>query len=1014
MICPNINLKKWKSLVSTQGENLSYYLWNKFGGNVPNEYYKKPQVEEDKINSFRNEDNYGVFLEKGDGKIYQSLYHLEPKITEEKIKTIYDNYVKLMDSNKNRIGKSISYDVFKSLLDSYQVFNYKDTYIFGQYNNDKQVFISRINSSTNSKELLAEAIPFISKNFDVVSFLPEDMRVKYERSGYTSSDASFEYDFKGELMNKFALFSNPDLPKKLFKKDVNEISPQELKDFNNIPLQNNTAFYKAIKSLEILGSVVQKSFKLQSVTFKNKYEKEDNYYSSKLKEEGLTDEEIGYIFNWIDKLDIQEAKSFNQIFTKIQIAELHGGVLKDAKILSEIADSNLETQLIKWASQFGIEVRSIEEFRKRTGKDAIAVADVLNKIIYYNSESADVTTFPEEISHFYVEMLGSRHPLFKEAYDKIRDWSEYNSIYEEYKEVYTREDGTPDIFKIKKEAIGKAISQRIVGKQKAKKSKFWQSIDNLIQKIKSTFGGDISKFNIELIADEIATDILTNTNKYLGFGSFEGATIPSNFELKTFEETVSKNPQLLEITDKVSKMGGLLTGSLAYRKQGTTYRKTSETIHDLDFKIPFETHNTKGIEEFIKEASESFNLVRSVKTNGEYLAWYDKSGRYNSVGYVGGTRVLNWKELGYKNEGETIWLSPEGVELNEPRLLETGELAFDGISVDFFFGPESSEIEVDSDNYVIWTNAFKEKMKMGRDKDAFDYRTFIPLPEFRDAKIRDEFLYYQQPTNKITITPELLNRITEIIPAVRRTKKKIKIVEPEILSQSIETQSFSKSKPSGLKVLNAFAQELTKANPDINVEFLTTEELSAKGIKNAKIVRGMAESDSNTIYINTDIAATSDLLHEFGHLLLQQLETVDSELYNSMVTAALEHPHAQSIARSYPELSEKRLGEEVFVTLLGEMAIEKVKTTEEKSWWNKFTDLFNSIVDKLFNITTRGSFKKSILDYSPEEVLKTPLEDVINVFAKDVLKGSLKVIQPKPKTELQRITKDLKTLRDCI
>lgn len=37
--CPNTNLKEWKDLVSAQGENLSYFLWDKYKGNVPSMFY---------------------------------------------------------------------------------------------------------------------------------------------------------------------------------------------------------------------------------------------------------------------------------------------------------------------------------------------------------------------------------------------------------------------------------------------------------------------------------------------------------------------------------------------------------------------------------------------------------------------------------------------------------------------------------------------------------------------------------------------------------------------------------------------------------------------------------------------------------------------------------------------------------------------------------------------------------------------------------------------------------------
>lgn len=67
--CPNINLDSWKSLVATHGEDVAYYLWDKYDGSVPNNvtyeadefinyrfkneavntYYNKVMSENDKI-----------------------------------------------------------------------------------------------------------------------------------------------------------------------------------------------------------------------------------------------------------------------------------------------------------------------------------------------------------------------------------------------------------------------------------------------------------------------------------------------------------------------------------------------------------------------------------------------------------------------------------------------------------------------------------------------------------------------------------------------------------------------------------------------------------------------------------------------------------------------------------------------------------------------------------------------------------------------------------------------------
>jgi hypothetical protein len=46
--CPNKNLDSWKNLVKSRGEDISYYLWDKYNGDVPESEYVniKPGVQE--------------------------------------------------------------------------------------------------------------------------------------------------------------------------------------------------------------------------------------------------------------------------------------------------------------------------------------------------------------------------------------------------------------------------------------------------------------------------------------------------------------------------------------------------------------------------------------------------------------------------------------------------------------------------------------------------------------------------------------------------------------------------------------------------------------------------------------------------------------------------------------------------------------------------------------------------------------------------------------------------------
>lgn len=50
--CPNTSSEEWKNLVSAQGENVSYFLWDKYKGNVPSMFYLNPNEKNEKATSW--------------------------------------------------------------------------------------------------------------------------------------------------------------------------------------------------------------------------------------------------------------------------------------------------------------------------------------------------------------------------------------------------------------------------------------------------------------------------------------------------------------------------------------------------------------------------------------------------------------------------------------------------------------------------------------------------------------------------------------------------------------------------------------------------------------------------------------------------------------------------------------------------------------------------------------------------------------------------------------------------
>jgi len=163
---------------------------------------------------------------------------------------------------------------------------------------------------------------------------------------------------------------------------------------------------------------------------------------------------------------------------------------KDKKTSS----SELDNFLTNYLSKFGITVEQITDFKERFGVDGIAVSDLINKIISVSEGKADITTLPEEASHFIVEMLGEEHPLYKSMAKNIKESKEYEEVVKEYGELYDMDEK-----RLVKEAMGKVLAKHIVSKYEGKNASV---LDRIINWFKNTFK-NFSKTDLQKGIDDI-------------------------------------------------------------------------------------------------------------------------------------------------------------------------------------------------------------------------------------------------------------------------------------------------------------------------------------------------------------------------------------------------------------------------------------------------------------------------------------------------------------------------------
>lgn len=372
--------------------------------------------------------------------IASTIFELEPGITKEKLRTIYDNYVALM--NRQREGKAVPYNTFESLLNSYQVYKYKDTYIFGNYDTKTATFITRMNSSPSSKELLAEAIPnLVKKGLDFISFVPKDYADKLVRSGYTASVSSFNYNFKGEEMDKFAVASNPNVFNKIFNKSHNNVTSEEIEDYNHSQNLRYTP-------VEIDAELIEKAGKDASKIF-------ETY----LKQFGIVIKDINEIK---DKLGIDEI-GFADILSKI-------AYVKDKKDLPPIAG-----EFIAYMMQYNPLVKDIITELSQTDKyknlDKSQYFKIIGELISQDLQNKIKRNYNQSLIDKIKELINKFFDLFKSVpIDKINTNIGVisNNILQQNKKLIT-------VSLYKPGAFGKPIQQVNI-EDALKKDKFGASI----------------------------------------------------------------------------------------------------------------------------------------------------------------------------------------------------------------------------------------------------------------------------------------------------------------------------------------------------------------------------------------------------------------------------------------------------------------------------------------------------------------------------------------------------------
>lgn len=432
------------------------------------------------------------------------------------------------------------------------------------------------------------------------------------------------------------------------------------------------------------------------------------------------------------------------------------------------------------------------------GPDVLGATDFLNKVIYLANEGErNAITGLEEFAHAFIKLMGSvyhkpeNRKRFPETakYSEIRDLVEQTSLYQQVLETYKdnpqyqNEDGSPDLRKIKEEAVGQALAavllERIESKNNTDRNFFEKLAEWLLEVLKSfkAIFDDGAKLDKEL--NKIADSILDGTynKKYLQKISDKEK---KQLQLQDYSETITRSVEEdggigLSILQDVIATGGFITGSLSYRKQTPVYRKAQDSLHDIDVVYPLSAHDwhtkhpywraSKKVsddkklsnDQLIEKVKELYPISQLLQRQPNmHIMWVypdaDSNVVVNTIVCEDHALIEKFKNIKGNYNIRLKALSAEErqkIHLVDIFLHKSNDVASDYITDDEF-----------NLKLAHYKHSFKAKLKYGRAKDIMDYQTLDP-GENRKYLI-DQTNTVQQPNVMYQIAPK-----TTIMPVTK-------------------------------------------------------------------------------------------------------------------------------------------------------------------------------------------------------------------------------------------------------
>jgi hypothetical protein len=676
----------------------------------------------------------------------------------------------------------------------------------------------------------------------------------------------------------------------------------------------------------------------------------------------------------------------------------------DGNVPSEF-NTKLEDKLIDgFLKDFNVTTTEYDDFKADTGIDGVAAADLIAKAIAYQKGESVLP----EVVYFAYNMLGKQNnKLRSELRYLVNKWEKYTERFNYHAALIKERAGFIKDSKEWKEKIRdlvildflqEKLKQHYTNPQQFEKSldtkwtredfSIWNKIMAFIEDILSNYSNKYKskKERLSVAGLSIADEVLNQNYEYFNYN------LKDDQLQKHYNQTIESDPFAKELVEFGQKeLGIVLTGSLALRKTGTVYRSADETLHDIDWIVPYEINsseaNQKVLDNIVKYQGpdsdfaaamalsyiEDFDWFKKFKEKYPSYkminGWYGKEhAQHQSITVQGVINGEFYTENGYHEEEVSFYRKdPETkkpIKVKEIQRVKhkKGDWIKDtGYVIDFFIRLKPTQEE--HENYFLtWKEIMIAKLKMGRDKDFADWKAFVPY-----LKSQDRFNFNYEGFRHINYESSENNAFEET------PEENIKEVDPQDMGQTMlqmEEMPMSKASPETIEKVKEVLQKM-----GVNIQALV-EYAKQNPAVDLKSVSGVADLVKGVIAIaegKEDVALTEEMVHVATAILEQtnpkmvteMISKIDRFQIYQITLDAYKNNKNYQLSNGKPDI--RKIKKEAVDKLIAELIINNNEGTTEfpelrnetnrsiiSNWWNNILDFF------------RGMYRKSNIEIFAE------------------------------------------------